>query len=222
VDGRWLNLFAPGTDFAPIVLDGAGAPVAGGDLVSGDVVHVQGAPADARYLITVDGKAAPLSPLAYQLYLLGTGANAGTVREVPPAQLAALPTGRAAGGADWPTDALTPLAADAASCALLDKDGTTVLASTTGPLPGDRKAPSVAVGSGAVVQVGSGSAAMHLLIDGTGTAYAVSGGTEAVQRLGYGKKDIGRATDGWIQFFPAGPALSSAAAGRTPTTASSG
>lgn len=222
VDGRWLNLFAPGSKFAPLDLGELGVAIPGSDLSSGDVVHVQGAAEGDRYLITADGKAAPLSPLAYQLYLLGSGANAGAVRDVPPAQLAALPTGPAAGGSDWPTASLAPLASGASSCALLGKDGRTVLASTTSALPDDRKTPSVRVGTGALVQVGSGSAAMHMLIDGSGTAYAISGGTDAVQRLGYATKDVGRATDAWIQFFPAGPALSSAAAGRTPTTASGG
>ncbi|GAA4480790.1 type VII secretion protein EccB [Microbacterium panaciterrae] len=222
VDGRWLNLFAPGSDFAPLVLSGTGVRIPSSDLVSGEIVHVQGRPTDERYVITADGKAAPLTALAYQLYLLGSGANGAQVRDLPPAQLAALPTGANAGGSDWPANALTPLPADAATCALLDKDAHTVLASTTAKLPDDRKAPQVKVGTGALVQVGEGSAAMPMLIDGSGTAYAVAGGKDAVQRLGFATGDVGRATDAWIQFFPAGPALSSAAAGRTPAAASGG
>ncbi|MGN8026711.1 type VII secretion protein EccB [Microbacterium sp. 22242] len=222
VDGRWLNLFAPGSDFAPLVLQGAGARIPNSDLVGGEIVHVQGRPADERYVITADGKAAPLTPLAYQLYLLGSGADRGQVRDLPPAQLAALPTGSNAGDADWPANALTPLAADSAACALLAQDGRTVLASTTAKLPDDRKTPQVKVGTGALVQLGAGTTAMHLLIDGSGTAYAIAGGKDAVQRLGYAAGDVGRASDAWVQFFPAGPALSSAAAGRTPSAASGG
>ncbi|MDQ4215268.1 type VII secretion protein EccB [Microbacterium sp. ASV81] len=222
VDGRWLNLFSPGSDFAPLVLSRTGTRIPNSDLASGDVVHVQGRPAEERYVLTADGKAAPLTPLAYQLYLLGSGAAGGTVKDLPPAQLAALPTGAAAGGSDWPANPLTPLAADAAPCALLDKDAETVLAASTAPLPDDRRTPSVRVGTGALVRIGEGSAALHMLIDGSGTAYAVPGGTDAVQRLGYAAGDVGRAPDAWIQFFPAGPALSSAAAGRTPSAASGG
>ena len=219
VDGRWLNLFAPGTDFAPLALTGVGARIPNSDLAGGEVVHVQGRPAEERYVITADGKAAPLTAFAYQLYLLGSGAN-GQVRDLPPAQLAALPTGSTAGGPDWPANPLTPLASDSAACALLDKDAHTVLASTTAKLPDDRKAPRVKVGTGALVQVGEGSAAMRMLIDGSGTAYAIAGGEDAVQRLGYATGDVGHTSDAWIQFFPAGPALSSAAAGRTPSDAS--
>lgn len=216
VDGRWLNLFAPGDDLSPIALSDVGTRIANSDLVVGEVVHVQGRPADERYVITSRGEAAPLTPLAYQLYLLGSGADSGTEREATPAEIAALPTGANAGGSDWPTDPLTRLADPLTPCAMLDDEGRTVFAATETELPDDSDAVSVAVGTGALVRIGDGDTAAHALIDESGTAYAIVGGAEAVSRLGYTTDDAAAIPDAWLEYFPSGPALDIDAAGRTP------
>lgn len=108
VDGRWLNLFDPGADLEPIRLNAVGASVPGTDLTAGTIVHVQGSPADERYVALATGELARLSPLAYQLYLLGSGQEAGAEEEVSPAEVANVPTVPNAGGDDWPTLPLAP------------------------------------------------------------------------------------------------------------------
>ncbi|UGS25298.1 type VII secretion protein EccB [Microbacterium resistens] len=218
VDGRWLNLFPPGRNLSPIVLRDVGTRIPDSDLVAGEIVHVQGRPADERYVITSRGEAAPLTPLAFQLYLLGSGATAGPEREVTPAELAALPTGSPAGGDDWPAEPLTALAEPLAACALLDDEGRTVLAATGAELPADRARPAVAIGSGALVRVGDGEAAAHVLVDESGTAYAIPDGAEAVDRLGYTTDQAGPVPESWLAYFAGGPALAIDAAGRTPAS----
>jgi hypothetical protein len=40
--------------------------------------------------------------------------------------------------------------------------------------------------------------------------------TETVKRLGFAKRDVGTAPGSWTALFATGPALSEAAAGKTP------
>lgn len=229
VDGRWLNLFEPGADLEPIRLNGVGASVAGTDLTAGTIVHVQGSPADERYVALATGELARLSPLAYQLYLLGSGQEAGAEEEVSPAEVADVPTVPNAGGDDWPTLPLNTLAAGETPCAVLSDNARTVLGSTTAELPADRSRVDVTVGGGALVQVRGASddaVGMAVLVDESGTAFAIPGAvaeegaadatSDAVTQLGYSPDDIGRVSNAWIEFFAAGPALTTEAARESP------
>jgi type VII secretion protein EccB len=224
VDGRWLNLFTPGAALAPITVAGAGSSVAGSDLTVGSVVHPTGAAADQRYLVTASGDLSPVSPLAYQLYLLGTGAKLGGAREVTPAQISALPTSKtAAGSASWPTATLSATPSGSTDCALLGHSGSaptttlTVVPAGTA-LPSSAQGVKVTNGSGALVRTGPATAGMVYLIDGTGTAFAVPGATPGVvARLGYSESDIAQVPQTWIDFLPTGPALTVAAAGSSPS-----
>ncbi|MFT4258272.1 type VII secretion protein EccB [Microbacterium sp.] len=233
VDGRWLNLFAEGDDLEPIRLDGMGEKVPGTSLVTGDVVHMQSSPADERYVALPSGELARLSPLAHQLYLLGSGQNAGSEIEVSPAEVADVPTTANIGGDDWPTQPLTPLADAETPCAVLTDDARTVLGVTTTELPDDRSRVEVAVGGGALMQVASDAddaVGLAVLIDESGTAFAipaadvdapaeeVAGGV--IAQLGYTPADVGRVSDAWIEFFAAGPALTAEAARESPGTGS--
>ncbi|MRG58881.1 type VII secretion protein EccB [Agromyces sp. CFH 90414] len=230
VEGRWLELYTEGEPLAPLVIDGAGAPVTGTSLRVGEAVHAAGSPEADRYLVTAAGELAPLSPLAYQLYLLGTGAELGEAREISPAEIAGLTTASArAGGADWPTDVLGELSAGDIPCAVLDTSGeapTTRLGMAERELPDVSAAGAVAMqrGAGAVVAAGgSGTdrATTTFVIDATGTAFPVPGSDpEPLQRLGYGEDDVTPVTNAWIAFFPTGPALSPAAAADTAEPAS--
>ena len=235
VDGRWLNLFESGADLEPIRLNAVGAAVPGTDLTAGTVVHVQGSPADERYVALATGELAQLSPLAYQLYLLGSGQDAGADREVSPADVADVPTVPNAGGDDWPTLALNPLAAGETPCAVLADDARTVLGGTATELPEERSRVAVTVGGGALVQVRGPSddaISMAVLIDESGTAYAIPGAVveegeadaaggadasgDAIAQLGYSPDDIGQVSNAWIEFFAAGPALTTEAARESP------
>lgn len=228
VDGRWLNLFASGDELAPISINGFGAAVEGTELTAGAIVHTQGSPAEERYVALASGELAQLSPLAYQLYLLGSGQQAREV-EVSPADVADIPTIPNVGGADWPAQPLTPLANGETPCAVLDDDARTVLGASAGELPDERSRVDVAVGAGALVEVTDGpdgAAGMAVLIDESGTAYAIPGATldegsedaatGAIAQLGYSLSDVGRVSDAWIEFFAAGPALTAEAARETP------
>ena len=224
VDGAWLNLFSPGADLEPLVIPGAGSTVSGSSLVVGAAVHPEGAPEAERYVVTARGELAPLSPLAYQLYLLGTGADVGAAVDVGPAQLAALPTASApAGGANWPTMPLEPVPAGAVPCALLGHDDAgaerTVLATADGArLPGPDEV-RVAVDAGALVRTGAEGDLAHL-IDATGTAFAIPGAdADILGRLGYEPADVKAVSTAWLQFLPAGPELTVAAAGSSPAAA---
>lgn len=226
VDGRWLNLFTPGTPLAPLVVTGAGHSVAGSPFPVGTAVHPVGAADSERYVITAAGELARLTPFAYQLYLLGTGAELGAAREVGPAEIAGLPNAaELAGGADWPVEAIAPLPAGETPCALLrhDQDGLerTVLAGAdaTAELPtGD--AIRVELDSGALIRADAAAGLAHL-IDATGTAFAIPGAdADVLGRLGYATTDVSLVSAAWLQFLPAGPALTVDAAGSSPAATS--
>lgn len=225
VDDRWLNLFRPGSDLVPVEVTGAGQPVAGTDLLIGWVVQQPGSA--VRYLVDADGQLAELSPLAYRLYMLGTGQRLGEAHQVTAAALQPLRNGPAAGATDWPREAPAPLT-DARPCALsglTDATATTTFASTTAPAPSS-PAPSTPVpstpvtvdpGAGALVRAGgrgTESTSTTYLVDATGTAFPVVTTDEAVQRLGYAADDIGAVDAGWLTLFDIGPTLSVAAAGQ--------
>lgn len=223
VDGRWLNLFAPGTDFEPLVVAGAGSTVAGTSLVVGTAVHIQGTAEDERYVVTAAGELARLSPLAYRLYLLGTGAELqpdGPV-EVGPTELSLPTASDPAGGVDWPTSSLEPIPASTTPCALLGHDEAgaerTVLATADGAQLPDPDEVRVAVDAGALVRTGADDGLAHL-IDPTGTAFAIPGADDDILgRLGYSAEDVSLVSTAWLQFLPAGPELTVAAAGSSPT-----
>lgn len=234
VDGRWLNLFDSGTPLEPITIAGAGQTLQGIDLVVGAVVHPTGSGDDERYLMTAQGELAALSPLAYQLYLLGTGADLGGAQDVSPSQLASLPTAsQPAGGADWPAETVTEVTGTSQPCAVLEHDKAgdphTTLATTIegAVLSPDDAGVTVQIDGGALVRAGGSGAqgaGMLYLIDQTGTAFPVPGANAGiVTQLGYDDQtDVARVPEGWVQFMPTGPALTQDAARSTPVATTGG
>jgi type VII secretion protein EccB len=222
VPTQWLNLFTPGTPLAPLTVSGAGTAVDGTDVPAGTVVHVAGTPDTERLLVQSDGTLAALTPLAWQLYLLGS--TAGAALEVSAAEVAALGTAeRPAGGQDWPTDGFRSVESDQRACATLvaaDGQAVTALATSAADVDGDAGV-HVEPGSGALVRAGGRgdqNTGIVTLIDATGRAYPLPGATEeTVKRLGYDLTDIGSVDDGWTALLPTGPELSEAAAGLPPT-----
>ncbi|MFG6402287.1 MULTISPECIES: type VII secretion protein EccB [unclassified Microbacterium] len=220
----WLNLFTPGTPLGPLVVDGAGGSVEGTDLPVGTVVHQTGAPDTERLLVQSDGTLAALTPLAWQLYLLGSGSGSGEPVDVTTAETAALDTAaRPAGGEDWPDEGFQSIATDQRACAALvsgDGQATTALA-TQDASTGVTAGVNVEPGSGALVRAGGRgvqNTGIVTLVDATGRAYPLPGATEeTVLRLGYTADSVGAVSDGWTELLPTGPALSEAAAGLPPT-----
>jgi type VII secretion protein EccB len=228
VSSEWLNLFSPGTTLEPLIVTDAGSAVAGdalpdGPLLVGEVIHTSGSPEDQRFLVQPDGSLATLSPLAWQLYQLGSGRNTSTVRDVPAAAVAGYKTAeKPAGGTDWPRDGFTALTGSERPCALLtagdDGRPTTVLAAAAAGR--ELKAGvSVQAGHGALVRAagrGAGSAGMLTLVDATGTAYALPAATaETVRRLGYADSAVGTVEQSWVALLKDGPELTSERAGQT-------
>ncbi|QCB94244.1 type VII secretion protein EccB [Cellulomonas shaoxiangyii] len=229
VTAAWLRLFTPGTELSAIVVRDAGGTVEGTELRVGQVVHPQGSPATTRFLVREDGSLAPLSPLAYQLYLLGTGAQLGEALDVPSAAIAALKTSPTpAGAADWPTREIAPVPDADAPCALAtDADGEpgTVLGVASDDAAVRTVGQRVDHGAGALVRAGGRGAQSSgglYLVDATGTAFPVVGGADTLTRLGYATEDVGGVTDAWIALLPTGPVLSTEVATRGVTVADAG
>ncbi|MBC9936558.1 MULTISPECIES: type VII secretion protein EccB [unclassified Leucobacter] len=230
VRGDWLALFATGTDLAPLTITGGTGEVAGVDLPAGTVIHPTGSPELERYLLTASGELAPLDPLAHRLYMLGDGADGlGVPVELTPSEIADLPTTEPAGGTDWPTDTLSPLAATGSPCATLagsKKDQRTVLAAQTftGQASVDPAAAETGVNVHLPDNVGAlvrgGPKGTLTLIDSTGTSYAIPGAVgTGVKRLGYTGGDVAVVPARWLHLLPAGPELTPEAAGTSPTAA---
>lgn len=224
VDSKWLELFIEGADLTPIVVENAGTRITGSDVLIGGAVHPQGSPESNLFLVTEDSELATLSPLAYQLYLLGSGSGElGDAQDVSPSAAANLPNAdEPAGGIDWPTTALTPLVTTERTCALLthvDGKPVTVLGTLRDDSVIDETTVGVTMegGHGSLVYVGDGDAPPIYLIDESGTAYAIPGATEDVlARLGYELGDVTQVTAPWLKFMAPGPALTIEAAGKTP------
>jgi len=222
VESRWLNLFEAGTPLEPLFIDGAdqGAMLPNTGLSIGTVVHPQGS--TAQFVITADQQLAPISQLGYQLYLLGTGARLGNVQEVTAAELDLPTAAETAEPADWPDDALVPLAASSATCAQLTHDATgrPLTALAVAPVMPESEGVTVGAHSGALVLAagrGNDTLGMVTLIDESGTAFAIPDASDDVlARLGYTEADIAAVPLVWTQFFASGPSLTIAAAGMTP------
>ena len=223
VPASWLDLFTAGTALTPITLQNYGEAVPGTSLRAGQVVRQAGAPEDERFLVQTGGVLESLSPLAWQLYQLGSGsALGGQVTEVTADEIRSLPTATQGLGDEWPDTGFETVAAGQRPCAVLttgDSGAETALATqptSTAVTAGVRVDPS----HGALVRSGGRgdqNASILTLVDATGTAFPLPGATdETIARLGYTSDQIGTVADGWTALLPTGPSLSEDAAQRTP------
>lgn len=213
----WLNLVPAGSDLRPLQVTGAGEPALPGaglpvDTRVGTLVEVSGVGDGVRrYVVDARGELAPLSDLAYPLYLLGAGDLGAQPLRVAAADIAAVRT------------SVTPVApADLPEAvpALPDAGTTACVTLTTGDsprvdlslVPRDGVEPGVRVapGSGALVRAQSaqGAAATVRLVDGSGRAYPLpDAADEVLARLGYASDDVTAVPPAWVGLLPTGPAL---------------
>lgn len=225
VPSDWINLFTPGTALTPLIVQGTGESVAGTTLKVGDVVHVAGRPEGDRLLVQRGGLLAALTPLAWQLYQLGTGSALGNrVTEVSASDVAGLATAaRPAGGVDWPEEGFSAVGKDELPCAsLVGDNGQSRTALSVRSADVDVSAGvHVQPGHGALVRAGGRgeqSTGIVTLVDATGTAYPLPGATEeTILRLGYGAEEVGNVSDDWTALLSTGPSLTEEAAGRSPS-----
>lgn len=217
----WLNLVPLGTDLAPLSVAGAGeaALPQGGlpiDTRVGRVVEVSGTGDGVRrYVVDARGELAPLSDLAYPLYLLGAGDLAADPLRVSAADIAAVRTsGTPVAPGDLPATVPTLPAAGSAPCLVLATGATErvdLVLRAEAVEPGVRVAP----GSGALVRAQSagGAAATVRLVDGSGRAYPVPDASdEVLARLGFTPDDVTRVPPAWAALLPTGPSLTVEAA----------
>lgn len=236
VSATWLNLFNPGSQLTSLTVPAAGTAlpqvlvVGGRSLPAGSVVHPEGSPADTRYVLTAAGELAPLSPFAYQLYLLGSGSETGAAIDVTQADIAALSTASlGAAPVTWPQRTVTPApAGDRASCALFESvDGVASVRLgapvTASAIAGEQRSTIVTASHGALVRAtgaGEATAGNVFVIDSTGTAFPVPDASdEILARLGYTPENVVDIPRSWISLFRTGPALTEDAAKRQPSPA---
>ncbi|MDQ1123587.1 type VII secretion protein EccB [Microbacterium trichothecenolyticum] len=225
VPASWLDLFTAGTPLTPLTLQNFGTAVPGTNLRVGQVIRQAGSADDERFLVQTGGVLEALTPLAWQLYQLGSGsALSGSVTEVTADEIRELSTAPEGLGDEWPRTGFETVTAGQRPCAILtpgDGQSTAVLATqptSTAVTAGVQVAPS----HGALVRAGGRgdqSTSVLTLVDATGTAYPLPNATdETIARLGYSPADVGAVTDGWTALLRTGPSLSQSAAQRSPTT----
>lgn len=222
VTGRWLNLFRPGSDLAPVEVKGAQSEVPGGVVapqgaVIGSVLSVTAT--GERYVVDASGELAALSDFAEPLYRLGSGAQIGPDLEVTNAQLRGMGnSSEVAAPDDWPKSEPSAAPDGGAACAVLTTgaDSPVGLAfSTRVKVPADGDERRVDPSGGALVRAGAHGPVQ--LIDQSGTAFPVpDASAEILGRLGFGSKYVTEVPEAWLRLFPAGPALTVDAAGKPP------
>lgn len=229
----WLNLVPAGSDLEPLTVADAGSSALpeGGlpiDTRVGTVVEVTGvagAEGARRYVVDQNGELAPLSELAYPLYLLGAGDLASSPLQVTASEIAQVRTSATpVAPADLPTTLPQLPAAGSTACLSLTTgdDERVQLVLRDGPAPD--AGVHVAPGSGALVraQTADGAAATIRLVDGSGRAYPVPDASdEVLARLGYQADDVTRVPPAWADLLPTGPSLTVDAAA-TEVTGSTG
>ena len=237
VTGPWLNVFAPGDTLAPLFLPGAGDPLVTSTLPSGtvvgSVVEQTGSGTESRrYVVTAAGELAPLTAIGYQLYQLGSGAQLGAPVEVTSADIRDVRTAPELAPQTWPQDPAAAVTGSEAMCAVLQvPDGSApgaqpvahlaLAAIPADALPTTGQAEvEVSAGKGALVRATGNQLTDQgtvAIIDQSGTVFAVpDSSTEVLAQLGYTEADISPVPQSWLEFLPAGPELTVAAASRAP------
>lgn len=224
----WLNLFQAGPALTPLTVPGAGNKLSNSSLPAGVVVGSvlavsSGAGSVRRYVVDAAGKLAPLTPVGYALYRIGSGSSLGGDVPVSAAQTAGIATeSQPVAPTQWPTSVPTPVSG--VPCALLStsasSDSTVSLASSSSVQPvATGHSTSVAPGTGAVIRiVGDGvvNRGPVELIDQSGQAYPIPDPVTVLPQFGYQTSQLSNVPQPWAELFTGGPTLSGDAARRAP------
>ena len=235
VPGSWLDLLSNGPQLR-LVVPGRGQPIPpdapaglamGGKVTAiGQVVGVAHADGGTAYGLIVPDGTVQLTPFAAAVYR-AQEPTLGQPIPVTPADLAAVapsPRSREAYPTLWPEALPTPT--DGVLCAVLDSPGgdrppgsRLVVVADDDPLATAPVGARVEPGRGALVRVNSTGAPAGpvYVIEQSGRKFAiVDPSEETLARLGYSAVTPGVVPGPWILLFPSGPALSEAAALRSP------
>ncbi len=226
VSTSWLSLFDRGSDIAPLSVDKAGTAVDGfparlRTAALGSVIEVTDAPMNPHYLVVGDGAIEPLSDVAFQLWKVGSGADANLANPVPAtvADIDNIDVVHTTVPHDWPTTITTAIDGDHLPCvSLVHDEGTTASAVGQIPLPADEQSTApwatvtVAGGSGALVRDSTPIGAVRFVAD-TGLSYSLGlDPADSLTRLGYADVTITTVPGAWLQLVPDGGTLTHDAA----------
>ncbi len=236
VDAGLLNVFERGSDFDRLQIPDAGQPATGmparlRTAVIGSVVQVEQGASAARYVVTGHGRITPLSEVAYSLFRIGTGAEAGNPLTATLAEISSLQVDTASVvPADWPVTLGSALDESRRVCGRLVAGGESVsteLASIPAPAattpgqtaPTDIAGATVQGGSGALVRATSGGTlGAFALVTDLGRAHGLEGDpATTLGALGYTLDDVETVPAAWLALVPAGVSLSPEAAWQTVT-----
>jgi len=237
VRADWLNLLTEGGALGPLNINGAGLPTNGlpgalANAVVGSLVDVRQDDGTMRhYVVATPTQLVELGDVAYRLYLIGTGADTGTVGnpiqaivgDVAP--LVAPNTG--AIPLDWPQTLGQSVPGDQLPCLQRPMTGSDQRV-RVGQIPAAGVASSapakvsVRGGGGVLMTVSNGGTlgAMRL-IDDAGFSYGIGDPGDTLQRLGYSAADVITVPQPWAALVPPrsadAPVLSNATAKATVT-----
>lgn len=236
VPGTWLDLLGNAPELR-LVVPGRGDPIPpaaaalsmGAKVTSiGQVVAVPQADGGTAYAMVVVDGTVKLTPFAAAVYR-AQEPTLGQPISVTPAELSAVapsPRSRDAYPTQWPEALPTP--AEGVLCAVLDSPGgdrppgaRLVVVAPDDPLATAPAGVRVEPGRGALVRVNSTGAAAGpvYVIEQSGRKFAITDPSEeTLTRLGYQGVTPRVVPGPWILLFPSGPALSEAAALRSPGT----
>ena len=231
---QWINLFEQGDAMEPIALHNEGEIIGmhGVDVTVGGVVQQQGDARQTRYVVMTDGSLSALSDFTYGLYIIGKPERLTQPRTLSATDFQYFSNSATSVIPDtWPVDALVSAQGRSSACAVypLHSSGKATPSHAQLAVTGDYGAStdgshsdSVTMrdGAGALVRaaIGTSDKGTVFAIDSTGTAYPVPEASEEIlKRLGYSGNDVRTIPRAWIDVFPQGVQLTTAAAGSAPT-----
>ncbi len=231
---QWINLFEQGDAMEPIALHNEGEIIGmhGVDVTVGGVVQQQGDARQTRYVVMPDGSLSALSDFTYGLYIIGKPERLTQPRTLSATDFQYFSNSATSVIPDtWPVDALVSAQGRSSACAVypLHSSGKATPSHAQLAVTGDYEAStdgshsdSVTMrdGAGALVRaaIGTSDKGTVFAIDSTGTAYPVPEASEEIlKRLGYSGNDVRTIPRAWIDVFPQGVQLTTAAAGSAPT-----